>query len=278
MTAQRRMRHAVAMARAAHIGPSLAVTAFTSALALRSGRRRRGASVTAAVLCGQLCVGWSNDYLDRDRDRVAGRTDKPIAVGAVAARSVGVAALVAGAVSVPLSYRSGRRAGSVHLAAIAAALAYNAGLKSTVWSVVPYAAAFGAVPAFVSLAGTDGRPPGGAETVAAALMGAGAHFVNTLPDRDVDAATGVQGLPQRMGRAAATVTGVALLGAAVAVVATTGDEPVGPLGHALTTASAGSVVAVLAAAATGRQRIAWTWSLATAAATVALYLERTDPT
>ena len=268
------------MARSAHLAPTLAVTGFTSALALRSGRARDTPSVAAAVLCGQLCVGWSNDYLDRERDRSAGRTDKPIAVGAVQARSVGVASLLAGAASVPLSYRSGRRAGTVHLAAIAAALAYNAGLKSTVWSVVPYAAAFGSVPAFVALGGPAGRPPGAAATVAAALMGAGAHFVNTLPDLDADAATGVHGLPQRMGRRAATVTGVGLLGAAVAVVASTGDQPLGPLGRIttpLTATAAGSVAGVLAAAVCGRERLAWTLSLATAAATVGVYLVRGDP-
>lgn len=268
----------VAMARSAHLAPTLAVTGFTSALALRSGRGRGTASVAAAVLCGQLCVGWSNDYLDRERDRAAGRTDKPIAVGAVRAGSVGVAAVLAGGASVPLSLRSGRRGGTVHLAAIAAALAYNAGLKSTAWSVAPYAAAFGAVPAFVALGGPAGRRPGVPETLAAALMGAGAHFVNTLPDLDADAATGVHGLPQRMGRVGATVTGVALLGASVAVVATTGEEPLGRLATSLTATSAGAVAGVLAAAATGRERLAWTLSLVTAAATVGVYLARSDPT
>lgn len=271
-------RRVIAMAHAAHLAPTLAVTGFTSALALRSGRGRGTASVTAAVLCGQLCVGWSNDYLDRERDRAVGRTDKPIAVGAVQARSVGVAAFLAGAANVPLSYRSGRRAGTVHLTAIAAALAYNAGLKSTVWSVVPYAAAFGSVPAFVALGGPAGRRPALPETLAAALMGAGAHFVNTLPDLDADAATGVHGLPQRMGRVGATVTGVALLGSAVAIVATSGDEPLGRGGGVLTTTAIGSVAGVMTAAASRRERLAWTLSLVTAAAAVGLYLVRSDPT
>ena len=277
MTGHRRVRRAVAMVRAAHIAPTLAVTGFTSALALRAGRGRGTVPMTAAVLCGQLCVGWSNDYIDRERDRAAGRTDKPIVIGAVRAESVGTAAVLAGAASVPLSFHSGRRAGSVHLAAVATALAYNAGLKSTVWSVAPYAAAFGSLPAFVALAGPVGRRPGVPETLASALLGAGAHFVNTLPDLDADAATGVHGLPQRMGRAGATVTGVVLLGSAVVIVATSGDEPLGRSGGVLTATAAGSVAGVLAAAASSRERLAWTLSLVTAAAAVGLYLVRSEP-
>jgi 4-hydroxybenzoate polyprenyltransferase len=261
--------------RAAHIGPTLAVTSFTTALAVRSGRGG-AASTAAAVLAGQLAVGWSNDYLDRERDLRAGRTDKPIVTGAVRAATVRAGAVAAGAACVPLSYRSGRRAGSVHMAAVAAALAYNAGLKSSVWSVAPYTFAFGSLPAFVTLAGPTGRRPPGSATVAAALMGAGAHFVNTLPDLDADAATGVRGLPQRLGRVRATATGVALLGAAVVVVARAGGAPMGRVGHALTGAAAVSVAGVLGAAVTGRERLAWSVSLVTAGSAVALYLSRSD--
>lgn len=190
------------------------------------------------------------------------------------AATVRACAIVAGAACVPLSYRSGRRAGSVHVAAVAAALTYNAGLKATAWSVAPYTFAFGSLPAFVTLAGPDGRRPPGSATLAAALMGAGAHFVNTLPDLDADATTGVRGLPQRLGRVGATATGVALLGAAVAVVARAG--PMGRLGRTLTCTAAASVAGVLGAAATGRERLAWSISLATAGSAVALYLSRSD--
>ena len=41
----------------------------------------RGLLVTAAVLAGQLSIGWSNDLIDARRDRAVGRTDKPLAVG-----------------------------------------------------------------------------------------------------------------------------------------------------------------------------------------------------
>src|SRR4051794_5876059 len=93
--------------RACHFQPTLAVTAITGILALVAGRGLGVIAVVAAVLCGQLSVGWSNDWLDRDRDRRAGRTDKPVAVGTVAVTTVRRAATTALVLTVPLSLLSG---------------------------------------------------------------------------------------------------------------------------------------------------------------------------
>ena len=49
--------------------------------------------------------------------------------------------------------------GSVHLVSVASGWAYNLGLKSTAWSWAPYAVAFGALPAVVSLADDPRLPP-----------------------------------------------------------------------------------------------------------------------
>ena len=82
---------------------------------------------------------------------------------------------------------------------MAAAWAYNLGLKSTWLSPLPYALAFGLLPAFVTL-GLAGHPwPRPAVTAVAALLGVGAHLLNTIPDHDADLRTGVRGLPQRIG-------------------------------------------------------------------------------
>ncbi|MDQ3537656.1 MAG: hypothetical protein M3415_02480, partial [Actinomycetota bacterium] len=71
----------LALLRCSHPGPTVAVTMFASALALGAGSGAGVLRVGAAVLAGQLSVGWLNDFLDADRDRVAGRVDKPIAAG-----------------------------------------------------------------------------------------------------------------------------------------------------------------------------------------------------
>ena len=259
---------------AAHPAPSFAVTGFTTALAVGAGRGRRSLAVGAAALAGQLAVGWSNDFIDRDRDGSACRQDKPIVIGAAPPELVRNCAIAAAAACVPLSLLSGWRAGVVHFAAVSSAIGYNAGLKSTPFSVVPYAAAFGALPAFVALGGRPPERPSLAAVAAAALMGSGAHFINTVPDLERDAATGVRGLPHRLGRAPSVLAGATLLASSTAIVARAGDRPMGLTGRILVAASATAVAGVVVAESTGRERLAWDLSLATAAGTVLLYLSR----
>jgi 4-hydroxybenzoate polyprenyltransferase len=76
---------------------------------------------------------------------------------------------------------------------------------------------FAALPAFVVL-GSAVRPPWWL-VAAGALLGAGAHFANVLPDLDDDARTGVRGLAHRIGARASTATAAGLLFAATAVLA-----------------------------------------------------------
>ncbi|MGW1667157.1 UbiA family prenyltransferase, partial [Streptomyces microflavus] len=60
---------------ACHPVPTVAVTALVTALAAAAGRDAEGcALVGAAVLSGQLSVGWCNDAVDAARDRAAART------------------------------------------------------------------------------------------------------------------------------------------------------------------------------------------------------------
>lgn len=172
-----------------------------AALAAASGRGPVGCVlVAAAVLAGQLSVGWSNDRIDRARDVAAVRRDKPLVTGVSRPGSVSVAAGCALALCIPLSLAGGLGAGAAHLVGVAAAWAYNLGVKRTVFSWLPYAVAFGLLPAFVTL-GLPGHPwPPAWAATAGALLGLGAHLTNVLPDIDADLAAGVRGLPQRLGR------------------------------------------------------------------------------
>ena len=183
-------------------------------------------AVTAGVLAGQLTIGWGNDLVDASRDRDVGRPDKPLANGELS-RGVVVRCLVVAAVAcVLLSLLAGWRSGLVHLCVgVAAGHAYNLGMKSTPWSWLPYALAFGTLPAVVTLAGDTPQWPHPWILGMAAALGVGAHFLNTLPDFDDDAATGVRGLPHRLGATATRVVGTLLL-VAGSVVAVLG--PMGP--------------------------------------------------
>ena len=79
---------------------------------------------------------------------------------------------------------------------------------------MPYLVAFGLLPAFVVVA-LPGHPAPPAWLVAAgALLGGGAHFANVLPDLADDAATGVRGLPHRLGAGWSQVAAAVLLLAA----------------------------------------------------------------
>ncbi len=260
---------------ACHVQPSLAVTAFTTALAVASGHGRRSVAVGAATLSGQLAVGWSNDFLDRSIDARAGRLEKPIVAGIVSPDLVRNGAILAATACVPLSLLSGRRAAAVHLTAVGAGLAYNAKLKRTPMSIVAYAGAFGAVPAFVALAADQPRLPRANAIIAAALLGAGAHCINVLPDIAADEITGVRGFPQRLGPTRAVNTGASLLAASTLVVGVCGPRPTTSVQRALIATSAAAIAAVIGSARTGRRHVAWTMSLGAAAATVALSVTQT---
>jgi len=226
-------------------------------------------AVGAAVLTGQAAVGLSNDYLDRERDREAGRSDKPIVAGEISPRAVGVGALAAGALCVPLSLLSGRSAALTHFGAVAAALSYNRWFKSSVLSPVPYAVAFGALPSFVSLGSVARSLAPAPITAAAALLGVGAHFINTLPDVDADEQTGVRGLPQRLGPLPSLVIGAGLLGTSTAVIAVVAPA-LGTMGAVLVVGTGVCLAGVVAFALTERERWAWGTSLVAAAITVGL--------
>lgn len=127
---------------------------------------------------------------------------------------------------VPLSLACGGVAGVIHLLTVASAWSYNLWLKSTVWSWIPYAFSFGGLVVFVSLAGEAPELPPWWMAVAGALLGVGAHFANVLPDLADDEATGVHGLPHRLGarRLPATTTAVLATASLVVVVGTGPDH------------------------------------------------------
>jgi 4-hydroxybenzoate polyprenyltransferase len=205
--------------RAAHPGPALAVTLLAGLLGVAVGLG--GAEVVlvvAAVGTGQLTIGWTNDLVDAARDRAVGRTDKPLATGELSATTVRVCCAIALVLTVVLSLAAGPVAGLVALVVVASGWAYNLGLKSTPLSWLPYATAFGALPAFVSLVDDADRWPPGWMVAAGALLGVGAHLVNVLPDLDDDAATGVRGLPHRLGSRWSSALAAAVLVTATLVI------------------------------------------------------------
>ncbi|MFD9676975.1 UbiA family prenyltransferase [Streptomyces sp. NPDC059981] len=262
---------AAALLGACHPLPAAAVTLFAAVLAAAAGRGPAGTALTAAAVgAGQLSVGWSNDLADLRRDRVTGRRDKPLVTGAVTAAAVTRAAVGARLLCVPLSLAAGLLAGSAHLVGVGAAWAYNLRLKGTAASWLPYALAFGLLPAFVTL-GLPGRPwPPLWLTGAAALLGAGAHFANVLPDIPGDLATGVRGLPQRLGARRSAALAAVLVLASTAALVLGPPGPAGPYGWGLFALTG----LLLAVAARAPGRIPFLATMAVAGADVLLLLAR----
>jgi len=226
------------LVRACHPEPTAAVTLLAATLVGASGGNPVIAG--AAVLSGQLSVGWSNDWVDADRDRAVGRKEKPVVQG-LPVQTLRRAALVALVACVPLSLLMGRYAGAAHLIAVASAWLYNARLKSTVLSFLPYALSFGLLPAVVTLTQPGHPSPPWWATAAGVLLGVGAHGANVLPDMEADRRTGVRGLPQRLGRRATSVlSGMALLAATVLLATGPGSSALGWSAVGLATAVFGA--------------------------------------
>jgi 4-hydroxybenzoate polyprenyltransferase len=236
------------LAGACHPAPTVAVTTVSALLATGVGLSvGRVVLATAAVLTGQLSIGWSNDRIDAARDRSTGRSDKPVANRQVPPAMVATAAAAALLVTIVLSALLGLFAAGAALTLVASGWAYNLGLKTTVFSGVPYLIGFGALPAVPFLA-LPGHPwPPWWAPVTGALLGFGAHFANVLPDLRADQATGVRGLPQRVcARTGVIVMAVALAAASVVL----GFGPASAsMAYSLFASGAGLIIAGTAAIA-----------------------------
>ncbi len=223
------------LARSCHPGPTVAVTVLAALLAFAfSGPWAVTATVVIAVLSGQLVIGWSNDLIDADRDRADARADKPLAGAQVRSRTVLSALVAAAVVCLMTSLALGWLASVIHLVLlVGSGLAYNLGLKATLWSFVPYAVAFGSLPAVVWLAvaeagaggsnAVSGAPPAWMLLVGA-LLGVGAHLLNVLPDLADDERHGIRGFPHRLGHRRSQLLAPALLATGTIVVVLASGE------------------------------------------------------
>ena len=241
-----------ALVAATHPGPTAAVTVVATLLAVAAGvPGARTALVLAAVLAGQASIGWSNDWLDADRDRAVARDDKPVVQGAVEPAQLRSAALFAAALAVVLSLLLGPAPGGLLLLLVASGWAYNAGLKRTWASWAGYVVGFGALPAGVIAAAPGAPVAPWWLVVAGGALGAAAHLANVAPDLQDDLVTGVRGLPHRLGPRVSAAAGALLLGAASVVLVTGPDGPPSVAGW---TGLALAVPAVVVAALAGTAR------------------------
>lgn len=198
-TAPSALSRARALITAGHPVEMLAITALTTALAAQAAPYGIGPVLTApAMLAGLLSIGWSNDALDAPRDTAAGRTDKPVATGAMSLRAVWIAAFAGLLAALAMSLAIGVVTAIILALIVGVSWAYNLGLKSTLADGLIAVLVFGLLPVYAAST-LPGHPmPAWYAIAGAALLGAGGHFVIALRDLAADWATGVNGLAQQV--------------------------------------------------------------------------------
>ena len=172
-------------------------------LALVAARGSPGAGVllrlALTMLAAQSAIGIVNDVVDRNLD-AATKPWKPIPSGAVPlplARWLGAAAVAA---ALGLGATLGPAAWALSTAGMGVGLAYDLWLKRSSLSGLTYAVALPLAPLWVWTA-LDRFTPALLWVVPIGLvLGAALQVANALPDMDDDAAHGVRGTAQRLGR------------------------------------------------------------------------------
>lgn len=238
-----------ALALSTHPGPGIAVSVVAVVLGIGLHLEWwRLVFLGLAFLANQASVGLSNDWIDADRDRAVGRTDKPVALGLVSKSTARACAFGTAILAILLTLPLGVPATVAHAIFIASAWAYNAGLKNTPVSVLPYVVSFGLLPAVVTLARPESVMAAPWALAVGALLGISAHFANVLPDLDDDRETGIAGLPHRIGRVPSGIV-ICLALAAAGLVAFFGpvgqQTPIQWIGLALTVLLAAGIAVLL---------------------------------
>lgn len=198
--------------RTSHLGPTLVVSLIGFLLAHSISSDGQAILIALAIFTGQLCVGWTNDLVDLENDRLQERKNKPLANGVIEVKTVVAATYISLTLCILLSILGpmGLVGGLVHLLGVGCGIAYNFYFKKTLLSPLPYIIAFAALPSAIVLS-KNHTVPIWLVTVGGAF-GIAAHFTNVIKDMDQDRTAGILGLPQILGvRASLIIAGIAFL-------------------------------------------------------------------
>jgi 4-hydroxybenzoate polyprenyltransferase len=203
--------------RASHFGPTVLVTTISWFFAAYYWWEGPAYVIAFGVFTGQLVVGWSNDLYDFADDLKHNRQNKPL-VANVISRSYLMKWL---GFMVPFSFVAnllgplGFKGGLVYMFGISMGVLYNFYFKYNVFSWLPYALAFAALPSCIVI--SKGINPPIWMWLGGAILGTAAHFINVIKDIEQDRLSGIGGAPQRIGKRNSALAAAALtiLGAVV---------------------------------------------------------------
>ena len=198
--------------KASHFGPTVLVTTISWFFARFYWWEGPAFVIAFGVFTGQLVVGWSNDLYDYEDDLKHNRVKKPLVSGVISRKYLTkwLRFMVPFAFVANLLGPLGFKGGLVYMFGISMGVAYNFYFKYNRFSWLPYALAFAALPSCVAIS-KEITPPvwmwlGGA------IFGTAAHFINVIKDMDQDRASGIGGLPQRIGKRNSIVAAIVLIG------------------------------------------------------------------
>ena len=204
--------------KASHFVPTLTVSSIAFAFGVYYWWEGPAYIIAFTVFTGQLVVGWSNDLYDFADDQRHQRKNKPLVSGLISESYLRKWLIF----MVPFSFVAnllgplGLKGGLVYWLGIGCGVAYNFYFKFNVFSPLPYAVAFAALPSCVAISKSI-TPPlwmwlGGA------ILGCAAHFVNVIKDMDQDRESAITGLPQRVGKRWSIVIAAVLVLIAAAII------------------------------------------------------------
>jgi 4-hydroxybenzoate polyprenyltransferase len=210
----------VGLAKASHFGPTLLVTTISYIFGEIYWSTGSALLIALAIFSGQLVVGWSNDLIDYKDDLSHQRMNKPLVGGLITEKFLQrcLAIVLPASLLLNLLGPLGLVAGSLSLFTIGWAVSYNFYFKFNIFSPLPYAVAFALLPSLIAIS-ADYTPPTWM-WVCGALFGVAAHFLNVIKDMKEDQASGIKGLPQRLGSKLSALTAIALIVTAIAVLLT----------------------------------------------------------
>ena len=198
--------------KASHFGPTLIVTSISWFFAAYYWWEGPAFVIAFGVFTGQLIVGWSNDLYDYEDDLKHNRVKKPLVSGVISRKYLTnwLRFMVPFAFVANLLGPLGFKGGLVYMFGISMGVAYNFYFKYNRFSWLPYALAFAALPSCVAI--SKGVTPPIWMWLGGAIFGTAAHFINVIKDLDQDRASGIGGLPQRLGKRNSIVAAIALIG------------------------------------------------------------------
>jgi 4-hydroxybenzoate polyprenyltransferase len=196
---------------ACHFGPTVIVTTIAFVFGTYYWWEGPAYVIAFTVALGQLVVGWSNDLYDYKDDLAHGRTKKPLVSGLITPQYLTKWLRF----MVPFSFIAnllgplGIKGGLVYMFGIAWGVAYNFYFKFSAFSPLPFAIAFAALPSSIAI--SKGITPPLWMLLGGSIFGMAAHFINVIKDMKEDQASGIQGLPQRLGTKRSVIVAITLI-------------------------------------------------------------------